>query len=64
MGHFDGMKNQKEKEIYYQKFISAFICLVEDHLSAENNRQEQSQSIPKVAVIPGAKQSVTSNTMP
>ncbi|MCL5291218.1 MAG: hypothetical protein M1548_01645 [Actinobacteria bacterium] len=40
MGYFDGMKNQKELEIYFKKLVSAFISLAED-LDREPDEDEE-----------------------
>ncbi len=37
MGHFDGMKNQRQLEISYKKLVSAFIDLAEDLVKREQN---------------------------
>jgi hypothetical protein len=60
MGYFDGMENQIEKEIYYKKFISAFISLVEDHLGHENEQEEKEYG----AKVPPAMPPSTSNCRP
>ena len=45
MGHFDGMENQKELEIYFKKLVSAFISLSEDLLQAETQSQYEQEDI-------------------
>ncbi|PIP31181.1 hypothetical protein COX25_00700 [bacterium (Candidatus Howlettbacteria) CG23_combo_of_CG06-09_8_20_14_all_37_9] len=60
MGHFDGMENKNEKEIYYKKFISAFISLVEDHLSKESSDSDQDKN----ALMPTAMPTAVRNCKP
>jgi len=54
------MENKNEKEIYYKKFISAFISLVEDHLSKESSDSDQDKN----ALMPTAMPTAVRNCKP